>query len=75
MTHYLLSIVVFHSDGVLLQSYKLVVDQVGLHEGEEVVHGGVHAGRHLGVGQVAAVEEAVDAGEVVLVKIRLQVTE
>ena len=52
-----------------------MVDQVGLHEGEEVVHGGVHAGRHLGVGQVAAVEEAVDAGEVVLVKIRLQVTE
>lgn len=52
-----------------------MVDQVGLHEGEEVVHGSVHAGRHLGVGQVATVEEAVDAGEVVLVKIRLQVTE
>ena len=40
-----------------------------------MVHGGVHAGLHLGVGQVAAVEEAVNAGEVVLVKIRLQVTE
>ena len=49
-----------------------VTDEVLLHEGEEVPHGGVHALRHPGVRQVASVEEAMDARVLILVKQRLE---
>ena len=56
---------------ILMQS-AIITDNIRLHEGDEVVHGGVHTLLHPGHCQVSAIEKAMDAGKSVLIKICLK---
>ena len=51
---------------------NVAIDNISLHEGDEVVHGLVHTLLHPGHCQVSAIEKAMDAGKSVLIKICLK---
>ena len=51
---------------------NIATDNVRLHKGDEVFHGGVHTLLHPRHCQVAAIEKAMDAGKSVLIKICLK---
>ena len=55
----------------LMQS-TIVTDDILLHEGDEVIHGGIDTLLHSRHCQVAAIEKAMAAGKFVLIKICLQ---
>lgn len=56
----------------LMQRSTVVTDNIGLHEGDEVIHRGINTLLHPGHCQVAAIEIAMDAGKSVLIKICLK---